>query len=101
VKIPSKIKILNKTYNIIHDDEVTGKHLCYGITYHDNQDTYLRKRGPLFTEENQAEVLMHELVHNIDAILNINLTEEQTNLLSVGLITVIRDNNLDFTNLKE
>lgn len=101
MKIPNKVKVLAKTYNIFHDNEITGKHLCYGVTYHDNQETFLRKRGELFSEEHEAEVFLHEMLHNIDAALSIGLTEEQTNLISTGMFCLIRDNNLDFRAPKE
>lgn len=96
MKILPTLKVFSKIFNIIHDDEITGKHHCYGITYHDNQDIYLRNRGVLFSEENEAEVFLHEVLHSIDGAFDIGLDESQVHLLSVGLFTVIRDNDLDF-----
>ncbi len=53
-------------------------------------------RGETCPEDLIAHVFMHEIIHMIAEHGQIHPSEKQVNLISVGLLMTIRDNNLDF-----
>lgn len=93
--IPSHVKIGYKDYSVEQvdylDDEVK---LLYGRVNYDAEVIKLCNRYP----ENQRKcVLVHEIIHAIDDMLEIDFKEEQVIKLAKGLYQVIKDNPLMFT----
>jgi hypothetical protein len=74
---------------------------CYGTIEFDDGIIRLRERRPYFSQHQEMQTLLHEIIHAVDYTLGIQLAEEQTTRLAVGLMAVIRDNNLCFLSEEE
>ena len=101
MKVPKSIKAFGRSYSVLHDNEVTDYHDCYGLVMHGQEHVYLQKRGPAFSEAKEGGVLMHEIFHIIDENLRCGLTEDQVGLLATGMYAIIVDNQLSFLPLKK
>jgi hypothetical protein len=101
LKIPRKIRIIGRDFAVIRDHENMLHEGCYGTIEYDENIIRLRERKPYFSEHQEAQTLMHELVHAIDFSIGIKLEEDQINRLTVGIMAVIRDNDLDFRKCKD
>ena len=90
MNIPSTIKVGYKDYavpKVDHLDDDTR--LLYGRVLFGEEVIKLANRYP----ENQMKcTLIHELVHAVDDMQDIKLTEEQVIKLGTGLYQVIKDN---------
>lgn len=90
-----KIKIGYKDYQIKYLDPKQvlfddGTELIGRIEYNDNI-IYLSNR---YSNDTRNEGLVHEVIHGIDDMYGIGLTEEQVNGLGKGIYTVLKDNGL-------
>lgn len=101
MNIPEKINILGFNYEIIETDDknilVDDSTLCHGYVRYNDRKIYLEKSS---NEEFKKTILIHEILHAIDNITNLNqenresLTEAQIHHLSIGLASIILNNDL-------
>jgi hypothetical protein len=96
LKVPRKLRIIGREFTIAREHESLFRENCYGTIEWDECKIRLREKKPYFMEFQEAQTLMHEIVHGIDFSFGIGLDEAQTTRLSTGLMAVIRDNQLDF-----
>lgn len=100
MKIPKQVKAFGRIYRIIRDNDTTNKMECWGYLDAMRDVIVLRERDSEFTPGHEKQVFLHELMHVVDSNFRVGLTEEQIQTMSVGLATVIEDNQLDFTDGK-
>ena len=91
MNIPDKVKIGFKDYKVNKvDGEVTeGNIVCYGVIHFDDGFIDISKKC---SEDMQECALIHECVHGIDDIFDIDLSEEQIKKLGKGIYSFIKDN---------
>ncbi|WP_167957958.1 hypothetical protein [Anaerosporobacter faecicola] len=90
MNIPDKVKVGYKEYEVQmekHLDDETN--LLYGCCYYEEETIKLCTK---YTENQQKCTLVHELVHAIDNMNDIGLTEDQVVKLGKGLYQLIKDN---------
>lgn len=66
---------------------------CFGACDNKKQVIQLKEEIPA---SKRGEVILHESIHAIDAILDLSLGEKRINLLGVALYQFLTDNKLDF-----
>ena len=90
MNIPSTIKVGYKDYKVLSVEHLDDEsNLLYGQVLYDKETIELANRYP----ENQMKcTLIHELVHAVDDMNDIKLSEEQVIKLGTGLYQVIKDN---------
>lgn len=85
-----KLKICGFDFNITYKPLVVESgDSCLGCCKSDNNVIEIKK-GIVPQREN--EVILHESIHAISDIMNMELTELQVNTLGVELINYIKDN---------
>lgn len=88
-----KVKIGWKYYEIINkemdSDLIKDGQECFGRIDFDKQVIYLNSA---YSKEQREATLIHEILHGIDNLYQIDLSEKQVALLADGLYTVIKDN---------
>ena len=93
MKIPSEVKVGPYTYKVTIVDIVDKNNPAYiGMARHDS-DKEIRLCNDLDRDKMES-VFLHELIHCIDTLFRIGLTEEQVNQLEAGLYMVLKQNNL-------
>jgi hypothetical protein len=100
LKIPKTVKAFGRSYRIIRDNETTNKMECWGYLDAMRDIIMLRERDLDFTSGHEKQVFFHELMHVVDNNFHVGLTEEQIQTMSVGMVTIIEDNQLDFKDEK-
>ena len=100
MKIPTQVKAFGRIYKIVRDNDITNRMECWGYLDAMKDILVLKKRDCEFTPGHEKQVFLHELMHIVDSNFHVGLTEEQIQIMAVGLTTIIEDNNLDFTNGK-
>ena len=96
MRVPKKISAFGRSYDIIHDDEVTDQFDSYGLVHHGEEVVFLQKRSKKYSEQREAATLLHEIIHIIEENLRMELDESQVGLLSTSLYGVIKENKLCF-----
>lgn len=96
MKVPKTIKVFGHTFKIKYttSEEQRGKG-TYDSWYHViniNSD---------IPENQQAEVLLHEILELLKCELDLRLPHNVLTAISTALFGCIRDNNLDFRNQNE
>jgi hypothetical protein len=86
MNIPSSLNIVGREYDVIKveecDDQVGGVNFeTCTIVVKDGQQRLL-----------EADTLLHESLHIIDEIFQLELTERQVYCITSGLIALLRDN---------
>ena len=99
MRVPKKISAFGRSYDIIHDDEVTDQFDSYGLVHHGEEVVFLQKRSVKYSEQREAATLLHEIIHIIEENLRIDITEEQLGLISTGLYGIIKENKLCFLDI--
>lgn len=100
MKIPRSIKIashkvkIRVVKNIKEPEGVLG----YADLTHNLIVLRTEYNGQSLDESTKAEVLLHEIIHQVAQLYGISLTEKEVQQLGAGLLQVIRDNHLDFLN---
>lgn len=89
MKIPKKIKIFNIEYLIEWVDEIDeSDRLTDARVVFDKQKILLKKnRG----EDYMRQIFLHEVIHIIYEHFELKHNEKQVNLLSKGLVEVLRE----------
>lgn len=88
--IPKEIKVAYKNYSIEKVNNLNdGVNLLYGQCKYDEEKILLAEA---YSKNQQECTLIHELIHAIDDIFSIGVTEEQVLKLGKGFYQVIKDN---------
>jgi hypothetical protein len=97
MKIPKKLSICGHQYIIKYSSELTyeGKEV-WGLIDGAKNIIYLKKGMP---PTRKMEILLHEVIHAIEEIYVLNLSEIAVKQLALGILSAVRDNKLDL--LKE
>ena len=85
---PGSIRVFGRVYKVAFIPQHLGFHDC-GQTIHENCSILIRE-NQLPVEE--ADTLLHEVVHTIDYVMDLSLTEHQVRALATGLLGTFRDN---------
>ena len=64
---------------------------CWGSYDDDKRTIYMRYK---MDECRKADTFLHEIIHSIDFIHNLNLSEKAVNILAIELVAFIRNNKL-------
>lgn len=84
--IPSLLKIVGREYNVVKVEEYDEK--VGGVDFENS--TIVVKDGQQRLLE--ADTLLHESLHIIDEIFQLELSERQVYCITSGLIALLRDN---------
>lgn len=81
LQIPKNFELFSETWTIRvgTDKELDNNN---GLCYADSQEVLL---NPLQTPQQLKHVLLHELVHAVEQKLNLELTEQQTDGIALGI----------------
>ena len=92
MKVPRKISIAGHEIAIKHKKglSINGQE-AWGIWDDDKHIIYLRFG---MDKTRKQEILIHEIIHAIDHIHVLNLSERVVKILGVEIVAVIRNNNL-------
>lgn len=85
---PDSIRIFGRVYNISYLPYSIGLQSC-GSTNHPNLLMVIQE-DQLPIEE--ADTLLHEVIHGIEYTMDLKLSEHQIRALATGLLGVLRDN---------
>lgn len=92
MKIPDNVKVGPYTYSIERRDRVTdGATVYLGRCLLDKRIILLADG---YSEDTELESFFHETLHAIDDAWDLDLKESQIKRLSVGILTVLKDNKL-------
>ncbi len=103
MKIPKLIKISGHEIKIkIKKNLVLNEKHCFGLSYLVQNKIELAKYcvDEPVPESRQAETFLHEIIHYINTIHSIGLSEKKTDELALALFQTIRDNVLNFLDKK-
>lgn len=90
MNIQNKVKVGYKEYEVQKQEHLDDEtRLLYGYCDFEREIIKLCTR---YTEDQQKCTLVHELVHAVDDMNEIGLTEEQVVKLGKGLYQLIKDN---------
>lgn len=91
MEIPNKVRISYKDYNVnlIDGDVIDDNKVCYGNIDFNKGNINLSN---LYSEDQKKCTFIHECLHGIDDIMEIDLEEEQIRKLGKGLYQFIKDN---------
>ncbi len=87
--IPESVKIGGITYRIVYASKVDDRDKYNGVIEYRSCEIRLREN---VSEQRMKKVLLHEILHGIDDVANIGLTEQQTDAVASGLYQVTVDN---------
>jgi hypothetical protein len=85
-KLPEYVRIVGKDFSVSEGDE----HFKLSGEMDEAALSIVIKPGQLPVEE--ADTLLHEVIHAIDSCLCLNLSERQVRLTATCLLAVIQDN---------
>jgi hypothetical protein len=105
MKIPKTLKIGAHQVAIVKHESINDDEYgdCCGLARMDSLVIELAGKvsyGDL-PETKQAETFLHEIIHFVSHNAGLDLKERQILGLAHGLFQVIRENKLDFINVKE
>jgi hypothetical protein len=90
MEIPNTFKLFNQMWSIrsAQPKELENNDLL-GMCYPETNEILL---NPSQTPDSIAHTLLHELIHSIESKLHLSLTEQQVDLLALGLLDLYRSN---------
>jgi hypothetical protein len=100
LNIPKRLKAFGRVYQIKRENDITGMMEVWGFVDSCKDYISIKKRDDEFTEGHEKTVFLHEIIHVIDNTFHVGLDESQVQTLAVGLVTIMTDNLLDFSNDK-
>lgn len=83
-----KVKIVGKTYDIQYVEKADLPNDMGEC----NDEALLIKIRSDIPQQNQQDVLLHEIIHAVDYAMNTEMTEKQVHAISTGLLGVLLDN---------
>lgn len=87
--IPNKVNVLYKLYEVEEQHNLHDEHELYGQIHYLPEKIFLNADASV---EQKKATLLHELLHALDEMYNINLKEKQVEKLGNALYMLIRDN---------
>ena len=90
-KIPSKVKIGGLEYNISIEENMTRDRARYGESCGNKHEI---KIDPSSSQQLQETTFIHEILHQIDFVYNIDLKHEQVYALEAGIYAFLKSNSL-------
>ena len=88
--IPEKVKILYKNYAVREESNLhDNKSELYGIARYLEEEIVLNAGASL---NQKKATLIHEIIHAIDEIYCVELSEGQVEKLGTGVFMLLRDN---------
>ena len=88
VRMPSSVKIVGKAFKIKYYDPSQGFQ-DHG-QMNESTRTILIAAGQLPIDE--ADTVLHEVLHGIDCVFDLSLTEHQVRMVATALIGMFQDN---------
>lgn len=88
IKIPKQIQIGGHTYQVFYKPYLSKDDGIRGSIIHRKQVIYIEPENPI---SQQNATILHEILHFIDTIFDLNLTDEDTDRISEGLFQVLSD----------
>ena len=96
MKVPKKVKIGCYDFTVNWEDKpIQDNDLCCGIMSLNNHSITLSSS---MLADKIPETFLHEIIHAIDDMYNLELGENRVNVLGIQLYQVIKDNKLSFLN---
>lgn len=92
-KIPDKINILGRDFEIIKEKFSDHANLHLGSTVMSSQKIWLDTD---YHVQQQEECLIHEIVETIDTMCELGLEHPDMSVLSTALYQVLKENKLTF-----
>ena len=94
LRLPKVLNICGHTIKIIYKKKLfhNGSE-CWGLYDTEKEIIYL-KMG--MTRSQKSEIVLHEAIHAIEHINNINISEQGVKNLSIGLLGLIKNNKVNF-----
>lgn len=90
----SKVRIGCQDYTVIFKELVVEEgQECRGSCHSDRREIYLKES---LKDTRLMETFLHECIHAISDEYDLSLTEVQVNTLGISLLSLIRDNKLNF-----
>ena len=87
-----KIKIGHKVFKISYKEDLYHEgDECYGLIYYDDNVIMINNQ---YKKGQQEETLIHEILHGISTMYELDLSEEQVTMLAKALYITIKDNKL-------
>ncbi|KKN21395.1 hypothetical protein LCGC14_0925800 [marine sediment metagenome] len=88
IKIPKQIQIGAHVYNIFYKPHLSKDSGNRGQINHRKQIIFIDSENPT---SQQNATIFHEVIHFIDTVLALHLTEDDTDRISEGLLQVLSD----------
>ena len=89
----NKLKIGWKIYDVVekepNGDLIMGGDLCYGKIQHDERKIFINSS---YDAAQKITTLIHEAIHGIEDLMNLELEEKQVSAMANGIATLIADN---------
>lgn len=83
---PNSVRVLGRTYRISFED-LHGH--AFGFCQ-PNQQVILIQPGMI--EDEEKDTVLHEVIHAVDYLMQLGLTEDQVRSTATGLYAVMKDN---------
>lgn len=87
--LPEKVRVIGHDFTVKKVSDEDGM-IDAGQMKISNMTILVKEGQP---EIQEADTLLHEVIHCIDYLMNLDLTEHQVTALSTGLIGVFQDNH--------
>lgn len=93
MKLPEAVRIGPYSYAVSVEEKVLGdrNEELYGHILYGPQKIVIQSG---LSEERTLAVFVHEVLHGVSEYMGVGLSEKQVGRLAVGLVTLLRDNNL-------
>jgi Zn-dependent peptidase ImmA (M78 family) len=91
MKLPKKLKILGRDYTVRYCD-LTKECDTQSLGYICHHKLKIMIDNHRIGTQRQESTLLHELIHSVCDINDVELTEHQINLLEAGLYQILTDN---------
>ena len=93
MQIPKNVKIGGLIYSVKEEDNRLRDHNETGASCGNSQEIVLDKN---ISQQLKETTLIHEILHQINFVYNINLEHQQIYQLEAGLYAFIKDNPVVF-----
>lgn len=95
MKLPDVVRVLGRDVPIVVSDDLLAR--AWGEYDFESQIVRIRAgQQPHF----EADTVLHELIHAIDDVMQLNMKERQVHCLASGLIALFKDNPTFFDYLR-
>jgi len=88
VKVPKQVQLGGHTYKIFYKPYLSKDNGIRGRINHRRQEIHIEPENPV---SQQNATILHEIIHFIETIYALDLTEEDADRISEGLLQVFSD----------